>query len=89
MTGATRNPQLAMKIESAKPVDHSERELDLLYQTVYADEPVTYALLPVVDHELMIENTPTCTLMEETIISTATTQFAHFIRRIQALDWIA
>lgn len=89
MTGATRNPQLAAKIESAKPADHPEEELDQLYPTVYADDPVTYTLLPVMDRDVMIERAPSCRLMEEAIVSTATTQFAHFIQRIQVLDWIA
>lgn len=86
--GASRNPQLSQKINTTPAKDCDEEELKKLYDLSFNSDAKLYPLFPELDGNEHIAGIPDCPLLAEEITSSGTTQFAGFVKRIQALDWI-
>ena len=87
--GASRNPQLSQKINVTPPADCDETELQKTYGMAFDESIRSYPLLTELDGNEHIAGLPECPLLDEEITSSGTTQFAGFVKRIQALDWVA
>ena len=86
--GFSRNPQLSQKIKDTPPKEDDDGELKKLYDLAFNGDAKTYPLFPQLDGNKHIAGLPECPLLSEVITSSGTTQFAEFVKRIQALDWI-
>ena len=86
--GFSRNPQLSQKINTTTPSECDEAKLKKLYDTAFDDSIKSYPVLTELDGNEHIAGLPECPLLAEEITSSGTTQFASFVKRIQALDWI-
>ena len=71
-------------IEAATPVEHDEKEMELLYATAYKGNAVKYERFSPIDSE----HIPTSPLLEEQIIASSSTPFAEFMRALNASSWV-
>lgn len=89
MKGSLKNPQLSQKISSTNPNDcEDEDKLRNLYSLAFSNDAKSYATLQELNPNEHIEGIPECDLLNEVVTSSGTTQFAEFVKRVQALDWI-
>lgn len=86
--GATRNPQLAQKINTTAPREVKEADLDRIFPTAFDENARSYSYLTEIDGEEHIASIPTCDLLGEEIISKGDTVYAGFVSELRSLDWI-
>ncbi len=86
--GATRNPQLAQRINTTAPREVKESDLDKIFPTAFDENARIYPYLTEIDGEEHIAAIPTCDLLSEEIISKGNTVYASFVSELRSLDWI-
>jgi len=90
MKGALKNPQLSQKILTTVAKDcEDEAKLEKLYNLSFSNEAKTYRAFQELNPNEHIAGIPKCELLNEVVTSSGTSQFASFVKQIQALDWIS
>lgn len=80
--------KLAGRIMTSEPRDADEDELSLVYTSAFSEDAQTYELFEVPEDPYILDNMPHMELMEKSIVNTATSTFAEFLKQIGATEWV-
>ena len=80
--------KLADRIMTSEPRDADEDELSLVYTSAFSEDAQTYELFEVPEDPYILDNMPHMELMEKSIVNTATSTFAEFLKQIGATEWV-
>ena len=71
-----------------EPIGHKIEDLEVLYDTAFDKNARSYDLFDTVPDPSMMENTHGMDLLVRRIVSSSDTDFARFIKVINATDWV-
>ena len=75
-------------VEAATAKDIAEEELQKLYDAAYAEQPTRYDPFVTIPDTGVLDNLAGHSLMGLSIVNTANTEFARFIGKIKATQWV-
>lgn len=88
MTGTKVKKGFLAQLKQVKdPTEHDKTELEALYDTAYDRNAKSYSLLKKPDADVM-EKVPGLDLLAKRIVSSSDTDFARFIKALNATDWV-
>ena len=89
MSGTKTKKGFLSKIRTVQaPTGHDEDELKKLYDTVFDRNARTYNLFKRISDTEVMDTVPGLELLSKRIVSSSDTDFARFIKALNATDWV-
>ncbi len=86
--GKKKSKQFAEAVVASVPFDHNIEKLRLLYDTAYSDDAARYAEFTSISDPATLDNVDGAEILSLSIVNSADTDFASFIRSIGATEWV-
>ena len=86
--GKKKSKQFTETLMAATPSEHNLDELRLLYDSAYSDNAARYQEFSVISNTAVLDELEGSNILNLSIVNSADTNFARFIRQIGASEWL-